>query len=109
MDVWWSQRCQILYLYFVVSGSSGIGGTGVKEGRRVWIGSTTSDYQRRTMSSLWMIAEALVGSVKQSDGRDRGPTRQARDGPASSQPGSRMLMMSASSERVLLPSGARAT
>jgi len=54
------------------------------------------------MSLPWLTAGAVVDSKRQGSGRDRGPTRQARGGEASGQPGSGTLVMSAENEPVLL-------
>jgi len=47
------------------------------------------------MSLPWLTAGAVVDSKRQGSGRDRGPTRQARGGEASGQPGSENFVMSA--------------
>jgi len=49
-----------------------------------------------------MTAGAVVDSKRPGSGRDRGPTRQARGGEASGQPGSDNFVMSAENEPVLL-------
>lgn len=50
----------------------------------------------------WLTAGAVVDSKRPGSGRDRGPTRQARGGEASGQPGSDNFVMSAENEPVLL-------
>jgi len=57
------------------------------------------------MGLPWMTVGAVADVWKQGNGRDRGPTRQAKGGEASGQPGSEIPVKSAENEPTLLRPG----